>query len=307
LPVKRFKHEDEDELRIGLALYAKRFGLTLDRNLCKGCAICTLVCPREAIALKPVPKGVDGKAQPPLVDIDENKCDYHAICAVTCPFGALKVTVNDEEKMPTVEKEAYPLLVRDIQIDSERCAPDCTICEEKCPLGIIAVRFEALTPEEVEERRAKGLPEASKRTIVDVEKALCASCRVCEAECPAHVIHVTKFFDGSIRINQDLCPDGCQDCFDVCPVNALFVGQDGKVYANDLFCIYCGACVNVCPQPEALELIRTSVRHTPIKSGAWNKALEALTSPAGLKREVKAKRAAKARDAIKKLKNPRGE
>ncbi len=307
MPVKRFKHEDEDKLSIGLALYAKRFGLTLDRSLCKGCVICSLVCPREAIALKPVPKGDDGKAQPPLVDIDEKKCDYHAICAVTCPFGALKVTVNDEETMPTVEKEAYPLLVRDIQIDSERCDPDCTICEEKCPLGIITVRFEPLTPEEVEERRKKGLPETAKRTLVDVEKALCAACRVCEAECPAQVIHVTKFFDGSIRINQDLCPDGCQDCFDVCPVNALYLGEDGKVYANDLFCIYCGACVNVCPQPEALELIRTSVRHTPVKSGAWNKALEALTSTAGLKREVKAKRAAKARDAIQKLKNPRGE
>jgi 4Fe-4S ferredoxin len=302
MPMKRYKEGTKDKLAIGQVLYAKRFGLTLDRNLCKGCVICKLVCPREAITLKPILKGVDGKARPPLVDIDENKCDFHAICAVACPFGAIKVTVNDEEKMPTVEKEAYPLLLRNIKIDSERCTPDCKICEEKCPLDIISVRFEPLTPEEIEERKKKGLPATSKKTMVDVKKELCSSCRICEAECPAKVIQVTKFFDGSIKINQELCPEGCHDCLDVCPVNALYLGDDDKVYVNDMFCIYCGACLNVCPKPEALELSRTSVRHTPIKSGAWNKALEKITSTSGLVRELRAKRTDKAREAIKNLK-----
>lgn len=301
MPLKRYKIQDKDKLSVGQVLYAKRFGLTVDRNLCKGCYICKLVCPREAITLKPVPKGPDGKARPPIVDIDENKCDYHAVCAVACPFGAIKVTVNDQQKMPTVEKEAFPLLVRDIQIDSEKCKPDCKICEEKCPLNIISIRFEPLTPQEMEGRRKKGLPATSNKTIVDVKKDLCAACRICEAECPAKVIRVTKFFDGSIRINQELCPEGCHDCLDVCPVNALYLGENGEVYVNDMFCIYCGACVNVCPRPEALEVTRTSVRHTPIKSGAWNKALEKLTSTSGLGREIKAKRAAKAKDAIKRL------
>jgi 4Fe-4S ferredoxin len=198
-------------------------------------------------------------------------------------------------------------LLRDIEIDSERCDPDCTLCEEKCPLNVITVSFEPLTPEEIITRKEKGFPDATKRTIVDVKKELCATCRVCEVECPAQVIRVTKFFDGSIDINQELCPEGCQDCYDVCPVNALYVGDDGKVYVNDVFCIYCGVCLNVCPRPEALFLSRTGIRHTPIKSGAWNKALERLTSISGLKREMKAKRAIKAMDAIKKLKAPKGE
>ncbi len=307
MPLKRFKEEDEDTLRIGQTLYAKRFGLTLDRHLCTGCVICTLVCPREAITLKPVPKGPDGKAQPPRVDIDETKCDYHAICAVTCPFGALKVTVNGEETMPTVEKEAYPLLIRDIEIDSERCDPDCTVCEEVCPLDVISVTFEPLSQEEIAARQKQGLPATAQKTIVHVKKEQCAACQVCEVECPAKVIRVTKFFDGAITIHQDLCPDGCQDCFDVCPVDALYVEEDGKVYVKDPFCIYCGACVNVWPQPEALELSRTAVHHTPIKSGAWNKALERVTSTSGLNREFKAKRAAKARDAMKRLTAPKGE
>jgi ferredoxin len=80
------------------------------------------------------------------------------------------------------------------------------------------------------------------------------------------------------------------------------LGKDKKVDVNDIYCIYCGACINVCPKPESLELKRTSVRHTPVDSGAWNKALEKLTSPAGLDRELAAKRAGKAREAIKNLK-----
>ncbi|MFH0749120.1 MAG: 4Fe-4S dicluster domain-containing protein [Candidatus Bathyarchaeota archaeon] len=301
MPLKHYKNEDKEKLAIGQVLYAKRFGLSVDRKLCKGCTICQLVCPRDAISLKSVPKSPDGKARPPLVDIDENKCDFHAICAVTCPFGAINVTVNNEPKTPTVEKEAYPLLLRDITIDEERCTPDCKICEEKCPLGIISVKFDQLTAEEIDERKKKKLPITSKKTIVTIRKELCAACKVCEIECPAKVVKVTKFFNGSIKINQELCPEDCHDCLDVCPVNALFLGNDGKIYVNDMFCIYCGACVNVCPKPEALELSRTSIRHTPVKSGAWNKALEKLTSTSGLGSELRAKRTGKAREAIKNL------
>jgi len=302
--MKRYKVEGKDKLSLGQVLYAKRFGLTVDRKLCKGCVICKLVCPKEAITLRPVPKDHEGRAEHSIIEIDENKCDYHAICAVTCPFGAIKTTINDEQKMPATEKEAYPVLLRDICIDSERCEPKCKICEEKCPIGIISIRFERLTLEEIEERKNRELPATSNRTIVDVKKELCAACRVCEVACPAKIIHVTKFFGGSIRINQELCPEGCCDCLDVCPVNALYQGEDGKVYPNDMFCIYCGACVNVCPKPEALELTRTSVHHTPIKSGAWNKALEKLTSMSGLNREIGAKRTDKIRDAIKSLESP---
>ncbi|MFH0897553.1 MAG: 4Fe-4S dicluster domain-containing protein [Candidatus Bathyarchaeota archaeon] len=296
--MKRFKNEDKDRLFIGQALYVKRFGLTVDRRLCKGCMICKLVCPREAITLNPVSKGSDGKAQHPEVNVDENKCDFHAICATACPFGAIEVTINDKQTAPTVGKEAYPIFLRDIQIDSKRCVPDCRICAEKCPLGIISVTTEPLTTEEM---KKKGLPATSKKTIVAVKKELCAACRICEVECPAKAIQVTKLFDGFIRINQERCIEDCHDCLDVCPVNALYLEEDGKVCVKDIFCIYCGACANVCPKPEALELTRTSVHHTPIKSGAWNKALEKLTSTSGLERELKAKRMGKAREAIKNL------
>ena len=65
VPMKRLKQEDNKQLKLSQVLYAKRFDLTVDRKLCKGCVICTLACPREAITLKPLPKDADGKAQPP--------------------------------------------------------------------------------------------------------------------------------------------------------------------------------------------------------------------------------------------------
>jgi 4Fe-4S ferredoxin len=254
-----------------------------------------------------VPEDADGKAKAPIMHVDVEKCDYHGECAVICPFGAIKILVDGEEKFPVVEKEAFPLLIRDIEIEDEKCEPACIICEEKCPVDAITVRFQTLTSQEMEEREKKKLPETSQRTLVEVKKDLCAGCRICEAECPVGVIRVSKFFEGSLKIDQSLCPEGCQNCYDVCPVDALYLEPDGKVYVKDQFCIYCGACVNVCPKLEALELKRTSVRHTPIQSGAWNKALEVLTSTSGLKKELRNKRTVKARDAIKNLKLTKGE
>ena len=282
MPMKLITEEDSDKLTISRVLYAKRFELIVDKKICKGCILCQLICPRKAITLKSVLKNPDGRANASIIKVDVERCDYHGECAVICPFGAIKIMVNGEEKFPVVEKEAFPQLIRDIKIDEECCEPECKICEEKCPLDAITVRFQDLTAKEMEERKKKKLPETSRRTIIDIKKQLCSACRICEAECPAGVIRVTKFFEGSLEIDQKLCPEGCQNCYDVCPVDALSLDKDGKVDVKDKFCIYCGACMNVCPKLEALKLNRTSVRHTPIQSGAWNKALEELTSTVGL-------------------------
>lgn len=304
--MKCYKKESSSQLEIGQVFYTKRFVLTIDRNLCKGCEICQLICPRDAITLKLVPKDPDGKALVPVVDIDENKCDFHGICVAACPFSAIKITQNDQVDMPVVRKDVFPVLIRDIEINSAKCEPECRKCEEKCPLGIISVTFDPLVAEEPSAAKADGGQTASVvRTVVGVRKDLCVACQVCWMVCPTDAIKVNKFFEGSIQINQTLCPDNCQDCLDVCPVDALYLDDDGKVAVNGLYCIYCGTCRNVCPQPEALDLKRTSVHHTPVESGAWNNALEKLTSTTGLKRELAAKRTGKAREAIKNLNQPR--
>jgi 4Fe-4S ferredoxin len=48
-----------------------------------------------------------------------------------------------------------------------------------------------------------------------------------------------------------------------------------KVEKNEEFCIYCGACENVCPV-EAIDVKRTNVNYTPTKSKSWQKRLESL-------------------------------
>jgi 4Fe-4S ferredoxin len=303
--MKRYKREDDEELEIGEIFYTKRFVLTIDRTRCKGCAICKLVCPREAVSVKPAKKGPDGKTLAPVIDIDENKCDFHGICAAACPFSAITITADSQEGIPAVSKDVFPTLIRDLEIDSEKCEPGCKKCEEKCPLDAISVRFEPLTREEQNERKSRGLSAGTEKTVIELKKDRCAGCQVCWIECPTDAVKVTKFFEGSIGIDRKLCPEGCHSCLDVCPVNALSLGEDQRIQINDMQCIYCGACLNVCPNPDALKLERTSVHHTPVESGAWNKGLEKLTSTQGLDRELAAKRTGKAREAIKSLKSTR--
>jgi len=278
--MKRYKREQDNKLEVGLVMYTKNWSLSLDRNLCKGCELCKLVCPRNAITLVPT-EDVDGKAQAPLVDVDENICDFHGICAVVCPFNAIRILTNGEEELPAVKSEVFPILTRDIEVDNKRCEPGCKKCEESCPIGVISVN----------------------EGTVDVRKDYCASCPVCWMECPTDAVRVTKFIEGSIQLQPELCPEGCHKCLDVCPVDAMGLDEEGKVYAKDIYCIYCGACKLVCPTEGALALERTAIRHSPVKSGAWNKGLEKITSTKGLMRELVAEGADKAREAILSLGN----
>jgi len=281
--MKKYKTQDKDTLEVGQVMYTKRFVLTLDKNLCKGCEICKLVCPRDAITLVPAPDA-DGKAVAHIVDIDENLCDFHGICAAVCPFSAIKITINGTDGLPAVNAGVFPSLIRDIEVNDKLCERDCKICEDVCPLDVISVQ---------------SGPDMA--TTVDVQREICAGCQICKMECPADAVGVSKFIEGSITIAADACPDGCHRCLDVCPVDALGSDDDGKVFAKELYCIYCGACVPVCPVPEALKVERTVFRHTGVESGAWNKGLERITSTAGLLRELAAQRADKAREAIRNL------
>jgi len=278
--MKRYKKELDGFLEVGQVLYTKHFALSLDRSLCKGCELCRLACPRHAVKLVPS-ESKDGKAVAHTVDIDENKCDFHGICAVVCPFNAIKLTMNGREEIPAVSKGVFPVLTRDIKADRAQCEPGCKKCEEVCPLGIVSVKDDG----------------------IDIQKELCAGCQICWMECPSDAIEVTKFIEGSIQITPELCPEDCRNCLDVCPVNALDMGVDGKVFARDINCVYCGACRQVCPNREALKIERTALRHSPVDSGAWNRGLERLTSTAGLMRELAAERAIKARSAIHNLQN----
>ena len=298
--MKQLKTETENELKVERILHAKRYALTLDKNLCTGCGICKIICPREAIEIKTVPKIAGQKTKPPMISVDEQKCHYCGVCNSMCPFGALKVQVDGEHVIPVLKTESFPQLIREIEVDTKKCKLDCVECEKACPLKLIKVSLRTPDGKEVADMKSASDKE-NLSVFVDIKKDLCPACRLCEFKCPKDAVHVRKTFHGVLRISTDKCPEGCKDCVDVCPITGtIYLSNDGKVHFNETSCVYCGACKLVCPVEGALDFHRTYVYHTPIHSGAWNKALEKLTSTTEMTKELKAKGALKARESVEK-------
>lgn len=301
MPLKLQKTETENQLLLERIHHAKRYALVVDKGLCVGCEICKTVCPREAIKVSKIEKKQGEKAQKPVIDVDLEKCHYCGVCNSICPFGAVKVLIDNKNILSVVEKESFPELIREIKIDPTKCDSSCKDYKEACPLNLITVTFHS--PDGKETRDINEVPLGEKKNLraeINIKKEQCPCCRLCELEGPTDAIQITPILYGSLKINQQKCPEDCRDCMDVCPITgALYLSEDSKkIQVNELYCVYCGACRNVCPVEDALELQRTSVRHTPVKSGAWNKALEKLASTKGISKELRAKGAAKAKDAV---------
>jgi len=70
MPLKTTKTDTANALTLEWALHVKNYKLTLDKNLCASCQICTLACPKEAIKLEKQPKVQGEKAKKAKVDVD---------------------------------------------------------------------------------------------------------------------------------------------------------------------------------------------------------------------------------------------
>ncbi len=302
MPMKELKIDNENELIIERLLHARHYALTLNKSLCVGCEICRVICPREAIEIKKQPKQQGQKVQRPIFDVSAQKCSYCGMCEPICPFNALLVKVNEEHVVPVVEKESFPELIREIEVDTTKCDVECVDCEKACPLNLIKVTLLGSDGKEVLRKDAESHPNKDNLKVqVNIKKDLCPCCRLCEMKCTEGAIRVRKIFHGLLDISVEKCPSGCQDCLDVCPIpGALFLDGDSKVHPNENFCVFCGACKIVCPVEEALTLERRFVHHTPVKSGAWNKAMEKLTSTKEYSKESQTKRALKVQQSIEK-------
>jgi 2-oxoglutarate ferredoxin oxidoreductase subunit delta len=64
--------------------------ILIEEALCKGCELCTTVCPKDLIALAPDRFTVKGYHPAVLIDPD-GACTGCAICSVICPEAAITV------------------------------------------------------------------------------------------------------------------------------------------------------------------------------------------------------------------------
>ena len=300
MPLKTVKIDAADALTLEWVLQVKNYKLTLDKNRCVGCQVCSLACPKEAIKTQKQPKVQGEKAKKAKVDVDLAKCNFCGICDVTCPYGAIKVELNGEHDLSILAKDSYPQLVRDISVDTRKCEKECVECESACPLSLIKISKVGFDGKPIQDMAALSSNEKNRLQVnLDIKKDQCPTCKLCEFKCNLGALKVNKTFEGKISINLAKCPEGCKDCLDVCPIpGALLIGEDKKVHVNELFCTYCGACKNVCPVDDALSVKRTKVNHTPIHSGTWNKALERITSPEDAIKELKSQAAQSRRKVV---------
>lgn len=63
--------------------------VTIDKNICKGCALCTVACPKKIVAIDT--EQLNEKGYNPARVIDIEKCIACAMCAIMCPDSAIKV------------------------------------------------------------------------------------------------------------------------------------------------------------------------------------------------------------------------
>ncbi len=63
--------------------------ITVDENLCKGCGMCVIACPRKIIALSK--ERISPKGYHPAELTDESLCTGCCSCATMCPDVAITV------------------------------------------------------------------------------------------------------------------------------------------------------------------------------------------------------------------------
>ena len=291
------EHETKDNISLKRNLLNSCYSLSLNKESCNGCGVCSEVCPKEAITYIPslVENGVLVKK--PTIGFDTDSCIFCGECAVLCPLNALTMKIDGKEISTVERNQVFPSLLKGVRVFKEkvseydsdfllnsmkkvdslelsRCSPECEgRCEKECPTGAIKVVFQRSDNNQIEK-------------IVDVaiDESRCFYCQRCELACPFDAIKVEKPFYGQLDLKSDLCPKDCVACQDICPSKAIR-REAGRLVVSRQFCVFCSACEKVCPK-QAITVHRDKIFHTDICAAAWLTAFKKLTSLETFRKEA---------------------
>ena len=271
------KKENHEELRLERSILRRNYVLSLNKELCNGCGLCEKICPKEAINLIPAEISEGHLVRKPKITFDLNSCILCGECAILCPLNALKMEIDGENCSVVVKNEAFPVLIKEITLDIEKCDPKCDFaCQSECSMEAIKVSAKIAENGEILEIND-----------VQINESLCNYCKRCQHVCPQDAIKVKKPFQGSIDLRNDLCPSDCMLCVEICPTKAIQM-ENGKPVIFSEFCVFCSACQNVCPK-DAINVTRDWVFHSDIKAAAWLTALKKFTSFETVMKELRVK------------------
>jgi 4Fe-4S ferredoxin len=263
--------------------------IVLNRSLCNGCGLCSEVCPKEAITVKPATLKDGRLLYPPKIEIEESLCIFCGICAIICPLNAMTTWVNGEKNAMFVENDAFPELLKRIDITQEKCQPDCAIqCVDSCPREAIHVDLE------------RQCGKVTKILDVQIDISCCMYCKACEYVCPYDAIEVEKPFEGLVQLESQKCPDDCHLCIDICPSDALKTLENGEIKVDARLCVVCKACQTICPEG-AMTVAFKQVLHSPIQSSTWIHLLQRFASSNLAAKELASKATEKRKSRIQTL------
>ncbi len=273
------KRETSDAVELTLRMYQELVELRLDKTVCLKCEICSLVCPRGAVALIARDQGLD-------ITIDPRLCVLCEICAHFCPTGAVTLKLNGVEKSIFADQGGLAPFYPRVCMDKGRCSEPCPQGEEgqehwcrqqlKLVGGLIS---------ECPKHCHKCLEACPRQAIIldpaglntQPEPDLCLRCRQCLTVCEFASLTVNPLFAAELNIDDAKCPPDCMLCIEACPVKAI-VREGERVYRKTDTCSYCGVCYNICDY-EAVTLTRREVLAEPGKySHGWEEATRRLVS-----------------------------
>ncbi|TFG30669.1 4Fe-4S dicluster domain-containing protein [Candidatus Thorarchaeota archaeon] len=222
----------------------------IDEEKCAPCVLCSKVCPTDSLDVEVkvdhkkslvTYKGLEQAEG--TIKIDEDKCSYCGLCEILCP-EAIKIFWSDDAKPPDFRPAVG------IRVDEDHC-DYCGLCQDICPDDAIKVECTESSAREIKQPTITG------KLIHNDET--CIKCGLCAIVCPYEALKVEKPFTGEVKIVKlEKCdPTGCNNCFNICPVDAIYpTGTKDKIAILD-HCVYCGACEHSCPY-DVLEVQRDS-------------------------------------------------